>query len=145
MEERIIDFLRQKQIVGPNHTEWVVTFPDGRQVVINELIKEFQDWMTKPAYLPVVEFKGVKEGESAKEYVDRVINESIDCSCAEGKQMLHVEITVRREGSDVVREAKVNGHVRWSERVWINSYVKADRPHQFMDEVEQFFNPKDRY
>lgn len=87
----------------------------------------------------------MRDARVTQEYVDRPINESIDCSCAEGNQMLHVEITVRREGKDVVREAKVNGQVRWSERVWINAWVKADRPHQFMDEVEQFFNPKDRF
>ncbi|SDE82998.1 hypothetical protein SAMN04487996_107119 [Dyadobacter soli] len=82
--------------------------------------------------------------EDPKEYVDQVIKESIDCSTAEGKQMLHVEITVSREGNDIVREAKVNGKVRWSERVWINAWVRDNRPRQFMDEVEQFFNPKDR-
>ena len=60
----------------------------------------------------------------------------------EDKQILNVIINVRREGKWVFREAVANGEVVFSEKIWFRAYYAQNRPHQFMDDVEQFFNPR---
>lgn len=60
----------------------------------------------------------------------------------EDRQILNVVINVRIEGDYVIRQAVVNGEVTYDEKIWVKAYYANARPHQFMDDVEQFFNPR---
>jgi hypothetical protein len=41
LRDSAIDFLRRKNVLGPDNTEWIIKYSDGHQLSINDMLIDF--------------------------------------------------------------------------------------------------------